>query len=128
MGHHSVAEHAVFNLDILGASRYAMEEIEKFRLSSYTKKSQRYITLDKDYVVPEEIKGTPLEKDFVNMIQRQNNAYFELFDKLKTYVFKKYSDLAENPKKHNLLEGWAKEDARYITALAIIQILEICLR
>ena len=32
MGHHSVAEHAVFNLDILGISRLAMEELEKFRL------------------------------------------------------------------------------------------------
>jgi thymidylate synthase ThyX len=46
MGHHSVAEHAVFNFDILGVSRLAMEELEKFRLSSYTEKSQRYITLD----------------------------------------------------------------------------------
>ncbi|MCK5259920.1 MAG: FAD-dependent thymidylate synthase, partial [Candidatus Omnitrophica bacterium] len=34
MGHHSVAEHAVFNLDILGISRFAMEELEKFRLCS----------------------------------------------------------------------------------------------
>ena len=62
MGHHSVAEHAVFNLDILGISRLAMEELEKFRLCSYTEKSQRYITLDKDFVVPEEIKKTSLEK------------------------------------------------------------------
>ncbi|MFQ5953032.1 MAG: FAD-dependent thymidylate synthase, partial [Candidatus Omnitrophota bacterium] len=60
MGHHSVAEHAVFNLDILGVSRLAMEEVEKFRLCAYTEKSQRYITLDKDFVIPEEIKGTPL--------------------------------------------------------------------
>jgi len=33
MGHHSVAEHAIFNLDILGVSRFAMEELEKFRPS-----------------------------------------------------------------------------------------------
>jgi len=32
MGHHSVAEHAVFNFDIIGLSRLATEEIEKFRL------------------------------------------------------------------------------------------------
>jgi len=49
MGHHSVAEHAVFNLDILGVSRYVMEELEKFRLCAYTEKSQRYITLKKDH-------------------------------------------------------------------------------
>jgi len=118
MGHHSVAEHAVFNFDIIGISRYAMEELEKFRLCSYTEKSQRYITLDKDFVIPEEIKDTTFEKIFVEMISAQNEAYFKLFDKLKTYVFKKNSELASNPKNHNLLEGWAKEDARYITALA----------
>ena len=118
MGHHSVAEHAVFNLDILGISRLAMEELEKFRLCSYTEKSQRYITLDKDFVVPEEIKGTSVEKVFTDMIHKQNTAYFKFFEKLKTHVFKKYADLAKDPKNHNLLEGWAKEDARYVTALA----------
>jgi len=118
MGHHSVAEHAVFNLDILGVSRLAMEELEKFRLCSYTEKSQRYITLDKDYVIPKEIKGTPLEATFTGMVHKQNEAYFKLFEKLKTHVFRKYADLAADPKQHNLLEGWAKEDARYITALA----------
>ena len=118
MGHHSVAEHAVFNLDILGVSRLAMEEVEKFRLCSYTEKSQRYITLDKDFVIPQELQGTQLEKMFVDMIREQNKAYFELFEKLKEHVFAKHKELADNPKNHNLLEGWAKEDARYITALA----------
>ena len=56
MGHHSVAEHAVFNLDIVGVSRLAMEEVEKFRLCSYTEKSQRYIMLDKDFVLPRKIQ------------------------------------------------------------------------
>jgi len=118
MGHHSVAEHAVFNLDILGVSRLAMEEIEKFRLCSYTEKSQRYITLDKDFVVPPEIAGQPLEKAFIETVREQNEAYFKLFEKLKVHVFKKHADLASDPKNHNLLEGWAKEDARYVTALA----------
>lgn len=118
MGHHSVAEHAVFNFDIIGASRFIMEEIEKFRLCSYTEKSQRYITLDKDYVIPDEIKGTNLEASFVQMINKQNEAYFTLYEKLKKHVFEKHQALAEDPKNHNLLEGWAKEDARYITALA----------
>ncbi|MBD3379620.1 MAG: thymidylate synthase (FAD) [Candidatus Omnitrophica bacterium] len=118
MGHHSVAEHAVFNIDIIGASRLAMEEIEKFRLCSYTEKSQRYITLDKDFVVPEEIKGTPLEKEYTAMIHSQNEAYFTLYGSLKEHVFRKNPELASDPRKHNLLEGWAKEDARYVTALA----------
>jgi flavin-dependent thymidylate synthase len=117
MGHHSVAEHAVFNLDVIGLSRFAMEELEKFRLSSFTEKSQRYITLDKDFVIPEEIAASGLKAKYVEMIGRQNTAYFEYFGKLKEYVFKKHSELAKDPKNHNLLEGWAKEDARYITAL-----------
>ncbi|MDD4203224.1 MAG: FAD-dependent thymidylate synthase [Candidatus Omnitrophica bacterium] len=118
MGHHSVAEHAVFNWDILGVTRFAMEEVEKFRLCSYTEKSQRYITLQDDFVIPKEIKGTKFEDSFTAMIREQNKAYFELFSKLKEHVFKKYADIAADPKKHNLLEGWAKEDARYITSLA----------
>ncbi len=117
MGHHSVAEHAVFNLDILGVSRLAMEELEKFRLCSYTEKSQRYITLDKGFIIPAEIKGTALEKVFREMVRKQNQAYGLFFDKLKSYVLEQYPQLAADPKKHNLLEGWAKEDARYITPL-----------
>lgn len=46
MGHSSIAEHAVFNLDILGVSRLAVETIERFRLCSYTEKSQRYVRLE----------------------------------------------------------------------------------
>ncbi len=118
MGHHSVAEHAIFNLDIVGVSRLAMEELERFRLCSYTEKSQRYITLDKDFVLPPELKGTSFEKDFLSLIKRQNQAYFELLEKLKLYTFDKPSSLASNPKNHDLLEGWAKEDARYVTSLA----------
>lgn len=64
MGHHSVAEHAVFNFDIIGVSRLALEEIEKFRLCSYTEKSQRYVTLRDDFIVPEEIKRAGLMKIF----------------------------------------------------------------
>lgn len=118
MGHHSVAEHAVFNFDIIGVSRLAMEELEKFRLCSYTEKSQRYITLDNDYVLPVELKGTSYEERFVEMIKTQNKAYFQLNEKLQDYVFAQHSDLAADPKNRSLLEGWAKEDARYITALA----------
>jgi len=64
MGHSSVAEHAVFNIDILGVSRLLVEEIEKFRLCSFTEKSQRYVTLEGDYVVPEEITNRKLKQLF----------------------------------------------------------------
>lgn len=118
MGHHSVAEHAVFNFDIIGISRLAIEAIERFRLNSYTEKSQRYITLGEDFVLPKELKDSKIKDRFVNIIKLQNDHYHKLYKKLKEHVFKKHLDLSKDPKKHNLLDGWAKEDARYITSLA----------
>ncbi|HPP24290.1 MAG TPA: FAD-dependent thymidylate synthase [Candidatus Saccharicenans sp.] len=120
MGHHSVAEHAVFNFDLIGLSRLAIEEVEHFRLCSYTEKSQRYITLDGDYVLPEEIKqaGSEFEKLFVETIEAQNEAYRYFYGRLREHFFKKYEKQAANPKNHPILDGWAKEDARYVVSLA----------
>jgi flavin-dependent thymidylate synthase len=118
MGHHSVAEHAVFNFDIIGVSRLALEEIEKFRLCSYTEKSQRYITLGDDFVTPEEIKTAGLEELFRRTVRSQSAFYHELYEKLRPPLFAKNQDLAAEPKNHTVLEGWAKEDARYAASLA----------
>lgn len=118
MGHHSVAEHAVFNFDIIGASRLALEEIEKFRLCSYTEKSQRYIALKEDFVVPEEVKKSGKKEIFADTIKAQNTLYHKLYKKLRTYFFEKNREMADDPKKHSILDGWAKEDARYIVSLA----------
>ena len=118
MGHHSVAEHAVFNFDIIGISRLAMEELEKFRLCSFTEKSQRYITLGDDFVLPEEVRRAGQTEIFLSTVKSQNTLYHKLYQKLRTYFFEKHKDLAGNPRKHPVLDGWAKEDARYIVSLA----------
>jgi len=118
MGHHSVAEHAVFNFDVIGLSRLAIEEIERFRLGSYTEKSQRYITLGDDFVIPEEVREAGLETLFTETIHAQNALYHKLYARLKPYVFNKFKGVAENPKNHSVLDGWAKEDARYVVSLA----------
>jgi len=118
MGHSSVAEHAVFNIDVLGVSRLLVEEIEKFRLCSYTEKSQRYVRLKDDFVIPEEIRETSMEGPFVDIIRKQNRLYHELFEKLKPHIFEKHKDLAADPASRSMLEGWAKEDARYVISLA----------
>jgi flavin-dependent thymidylate synthase len=118
MGHSSIAEHATFNFDVIDLSRLAIEDLEHFRLASYTEKSQRYITLTDDFVLPKEITNKEDIEKFKNMIAIQNNFYHKLYEKLKVYVFEKNKELAENPKNARLLEGWAKEDARYISALA----------
>jgi len=116
MGHHSVAEHAAFNFDIIGVSRLAIEEIEHFRLCSFTEKSQRYIKLHGNHVVPEEIEDTGLTDEFVRCVKKQNRLYQELFNGLK----EKARNQAASADKKELKETEIriKEDVRYITCLA----------
>jgi len=118
LGHSSVAEHAAFNFDVLGVSRYAVEMLEHFRLASYTEKSQRYILFKDDFVIPPELQKTGLEEDYVRTIREQNQVYYTLYEQLRPYFFKKHADLAKDSKNDRLLEGLAKEDARYIISLA----------
>ena len=118
MGHHSVAEHAVFNFDLIGVSRLAIEEIERFRLMSFTEKSQRYITLGSDFVVPDEVRRAGLEGLFVGTVRAQNALYHRLYARLKPHVLAKHARAAADPRNHAVLDGWAKEDARYVVSLA----------
>jgi flavin-dependent thymidylate synthase len=118
MGHHSVAEHAVFNFDVIGVSRLAIEELERFRLMSFTEKSQRYITLGSDFVVPDEVRRTGLEDLFVGTVRAQNALYHRLYGLLKPHAFAKFPEAAADPRNHAVLDGWAKEDARYVVSLA----------
>jgi flavin-dependent thymidylate synthase len=118
MGHHSVAEHAVFNFDIMGVSRLALEEIEKFRLVSFTEKSQRYVTLDGDFISPVEIKDAALKRTFSEAIKNQNRFYFKAFHILNDRLQAQHRGLTTSIAGQKLVEGWAKEDARYILSLA----------
>ncbi len=118
MGHSSIAEHAVFNVDIIGVSRLIVEEIEKFRLCSYTEKSQRYIRLEDDFVIPEEIRVNGIKETFVATVKEQNSLYHELYAGLKEYMFEEHRDLLSEPGNRSMVDGWAKEDARYIVSLA----------
>jgi flavin-dependent thymidylate synthase len=118
MSHHSVAEHAVFNFDIVGISRYAVEELEKFRLCSYTEKSQRYVTLKGDYVVPAELADRRLIDVYKRMVKSQNECYQELHKKLRAWNFAKHAAMARRQECHRTLDNWAKEDARYVLSLA----------
>jgi len=103
LGHASVAEHAVLNLDIMDISRLAVEEIEHFRLASYTEKSQRYVRLDKDIIVPPEIKGRTCERRFHSLMKGLHEAY--------EHAFKIIAASGEEG-------GAAMEDARYLMPLA----------
>ncbi len=118
MGHHSVAEHAVFNFDIMGVSRLALEEIERFRLASYTEKSQRYVTLEGDLVLPRELRAHGEKKIFQAVVDKQNRFYFKAFERLNRRLQRQHRKIACSAAGQRLVEGWAKEDARYILSLA----------
>jgi flavin-dependent thymidylate synthase len=118
MGHSSIAEHAVFNIDVLGVSRLLVEEIEKFRLCSYTEKSQRYVLLQDDFVIPREILDAGLAEIFTRTVKSQNAFYHRLYEGLLPWVLDQNRELAAIPANRSMLEGWAKEDARYVLCLA----------
>jgi flavin-dependent thymidylate synthase len=118
LGHASVAEHAYFNFDIIGLSRFAVEQVQKFRFASFTEKSQRYITLEDDYVIPHEIKAAGFEKNFTEIIKLQNEKYQIFYKALQEYLFDKHSDIISTKNGKRTVDGWAKEDARYVVSMA----------
>ncbi len=118
LGHASVAEHAYFNFDIIGLSRFAVEQVQKFRMASFTEKSQRYITLEDDFVVPDEIKEAGFEKRFIELVKFQNENYHILYKALQQYLFDKHSEMISTKNGKRTVDGWAKEDARYVVSMA----------
>lgn len=117
MGHHSVAEHVQLNFDILGISRLALEALEDSRLCSYTEKSQRYITLEGDYVVPDELDEVQ-RRLLHTTVNRQVQFYREAFAVLHDYQMRLHPEMSRSKRERDVVEGWAKEDARYCLALA----------
>ncbi len=100
-GHGSIAEHAVFNFDILGISRLATEELQNFRLASFTEKSQRYVKIGEDPVIPSELDPTQM-KMYRNTVSLLHETYEILYDKLAASGCDKEV---------------AREDARYVLPL-----------
>ena len=111
-GHASVAEHAVLNFDITGLSRLVIEALEHARLCSYTEKSQRYQKLQDDYVIPAEL--APWQDEFQALVQFQNEAYRKVYKILNGHFKKTLPGLDVGKRR-----GKAKEDARYLTSLAM---------
>ena len=118
LGHSSVAEHAYFNFDIIGLSRLAVEYVQKFRFASYTEKSQRYITLDDDYIIPKEIVEAGYESEFNEVVRYQNEVYQVLYKDLQEYLFKTFPEEIKTKNGKRTVDGWAKEDARYVVSMA----------
>jgi flavin-dependent thymidylate synthase len=113
MGHASVAEHAVFNLDVSGISRLCVEALEHHRLASYTEKSQRYIRLEEACVLPEEIRSSPMAGEYVELSQQLFGAYQALAGRLLEQARRECGPSA--PERE--LRSRANEDARYLLPL-----------
>ncbi|MFA6692051.1 MAG: FAD-dependent thymidylate synthase, partial [Saccharofermentanales bacterium] len=114
MGHASVAEHAVFNLDLIDVSRYLTEIIQRSRLVSFTEKSQRYVNFGAEYIVPPELDTLPKLKKRYKTYMKALFSEYECSYKLLCH---RYQALDPSLKKRDL-ECRAKEDARYILPLA----------
>lgn len=104
LGHASVAEHAVFNFDVLEVSRLAIEALESHRLASYTEKSQRYVRLGEDYAVPAEVEAKGLAGAFGEFASR---------------AFSRYALLVARLMAAGVPDKLAGEDARYALPLAV---------
>jgi flavin-dependent thymidylate synthase len=117
MNHQSVAEHATFNFDILDISRLCVESLEWHRLCSYTEKSQRYQELVGDYCLPKEFEGEA-RKLFEKTMKEQNDLYSKTFIILLKYFKEKNPGMLKSKADLRVVEGYAKEDARYAVSLA----------
>lgn len=110
----SVAEHAVFNIDIINVSRLAVENIQHSRLCSYMEKSQRYQKLTNDFYIPAELND--VDKKRFEMYNAEQMEYYKvIYDKIKRYLLSRHEDKG----KKKALINKAKEDARYVTTLAM---------
>ncbi len=114
MGHSSVAEHAVFNLDLIDISRLLTETVQRSRVASFTEKSQRYVTFSKDYVVPEELNKFPKLKKKYKLLM---DSLFTEYELSYNALNERYKQLHPDMKSRDR-EAQAKEDARYILPLS----------
>ncbi len=105
LGHSSIAEHAVFNFDIIDVSRLVAEYIQHHRLASYTEKSQRYVKFNNSYYIPDNIRSIKLKKEFISFCDE---------------CFSLYETMLNVCKEKNIESGSAKEDIRYILPLATL--------
>lgn len=120
MGHSSIAEHAVFNFDIEGLSRLAIEEVERSRLASFTERSQRYVLLESAWHMPQEVQGDP---SVLSVFQARFEATFEAYANLHVRLLdaqlKAVGGSVTKAQKQTL-ETAAREDARYVLPLATL--------
>ena len=96
LGHASVAEHAVFNFDVIGVSRLLTESLETLRFASFTEKSQRYVTFARDYVIPAELElpaHSALRREYISVMDALFAEYQASYAALKSLYASDFPDL-----------------------------------
>ena len=68
--------------------------------------------------IANEIKEAGLSEDFSKIVSSLFGEYHKLYDKLLPFMLEKHKDLASDKGGRVVVEGLAKEDARYIVPLA----------
>lgn len=117
LGHFSPIEHAYFTFGIEGVSRSLLAQITRHRIASYSVQSQRYVSENNfSYVIPPEIENNKKAKEiYINVIDKDLEAYNELTDILEKHHEKEFINQGINEKKaKNMAKKKAIEDARFV--------------
>jgi flavin-dependent thymidylate synthase len=101
----------------MGVSRLLAEEIERFRLNSYTEKSQRYIKLEGNYVIPRKLRKSKHEARYKEMVSKGIALYRTLYDRIVQCELRKLPH-APGKEEKKRISLKANEDARYVLSLA----------
>ena len=119
MGHASIAEHAVFNFDLEGVSRLAIEKLEHTRLASFTERSQRYVMIGEDFHIPAELNDSEvLKREFLALMKELYGRYEAFYGKLREFHMERDPEEMMTRQRRQDIEISAKEDARYLLPLA----------
>jgi flavin-dependent thymidylate synthase len=120
MGHASIAEHASFNFDLEGISRLAIEAVEHSRLASYTERSQRYVLIGADIVVPNEVRdASGFGPRYLEAVDVLHQGYRRLVEGLVDHHVRQAGGEASLDKgRRRDIDTAAREDARYLLPLA----------
>ncbi len=116
MGHRAVAEHVLFNFDILGISRLALEALEEARLCTCTEKSQRHIESENAFVIPAEFSETQRQL-LRRVVEMQAALRSRLFNPLLEHYSRLNADMRSKRRDLETIEGWALNDAAYTAGL-----------
>lgn len=105
LGHSSIAEHAIFNFDLVDISRFSIEYIQHHRLASFTEKSQRYVNMNKGFLIPEELEQDKnLKTEYIKFCEKSFSLYKESLEFLNSQKDKQTSN----------------EDSRYFLPLSTL--------